>query len=167
MTIENNLTLFCIYYLDKKVTLNEQFINSGLSRRTKKLKVKKLSPPFAAFLQPINATLWESTLWESEMRTGVINTGSTFPVKESTFPVNRKREQEREFFKKECMPENFLPLPKIWKISSKIYTKQHTSGKFSLFSVSKFRVRSIFLPHFSRVLTSPRPCSLGVVGQNI
>ena len=30
MTIENNLTSFCIYYLDKKVTLNEQFINSGL-----------------------------------------------------------------------------------------------------------------------------------------
>ena len=53
----------------------------------------------------------------------------------------------------------FLPfLPHIWQIALKIDLKQCNLGKFSLFCVSNFRVRSLFLPHFSRMLiSSPLP----------
>ena len=52
----------------------------------------------------------------------------------------------------------FLPfLPHIWQIALKIDLKQCNLGKFSLFCVSNFRVRSLFLPHFSRMLISSPP----------
>ena len=85
-----------------------------------------------------------------------------FPV----FAAPRVTNHESNLWKKCVQRGNFAIFTTYLANFIENWLKQYNLGKFSLFCMDNFWVRSLFLPHFSRTLISS-PLGGGAVDQNI